>query len=94
VIEEDLGYFLAVGFFQRMFFFWTFISVGMYSGKRVNDGSNSGKKATLKAILGESLGYGPALCEHIILDVGLQPNMKVEARKDILQALAASFAKI
>lgn len=63
------------------------------SEKRVNDGSKSGKKSTLKAILGESMGYGPALCEHIILDAGLQPNMKVEARNDILQALAAAFAK-
>lgn len=62
------------------------------SEKRVNDGSKSGKKATLKAILGESLGYGPALCEHIILDAGLQPNMKVESHNDTLQALAAAFA--
>lgn len=62
------------------------------SEKRVNDGSKSGKKATLKAILGESLGYGPAICEHIILDAGLQPNMKVEACNDTLQALAVAFA--
>jgi predicted ribosome quality control (RQC) complex YloA/Tae2 family protein len=71
---------------------WETSSEQSGSGKRVNDGSKSGKKATFKAILGESLGYGPALCEHIILDAGLQPNMKVEAHKDILQALASSFA--
>ncbi|KAL6571712.1 hypothetical protein OROHE_003355 [Orobanche hederae] len=35
------------------------------------------KQATLKAVLGEALGYGPALCEHIILDGGLVPSTKV-----------------
>ncbi|PWA68069.1 zinc knuckle CCHC-type [Artemisia annua] len=35
------------------------------------------KQATLKAVLGEALGYGPALSEHIILDAGLTPNLKV-----------------
>nr|GEW13837.1 nuclear export mediator factor NEMF [Tanacetum cinerariifolium] len=35
------------------------------------------KQATLKVVLGEALGYGPALSEHIILDAGLTPNLKV-----------------
>ncbi|XP_042390963.1 nuclear export mediator factor NEMF-like isoform X1 [Zingiber officinale] len=34
-------------------------------------------KTTLKSILGEALSYGPALSEHIILDAGLLPNVKV-----------------
>lgn len=45
------------------------------SKKKVNDGGQA-KKATLKTVLGEGLGYGPALAEHIILDAGLLPNMK------------------
>ncbi|KAL7080822.1 hypothetical protein ACP275_14G002100 [Erythranthe tilingii] len=35
------------------------------------------KQATLKAVLGEALGYGPALSEHIILDANLLPSTKV-----------------
>ncbi|KAK6146252.1 hypothetical protein DH2020_020121 [Rehmannia glutinosa] len=35
------------------------------------------KQATLKVVLGEALGYGPALSEHIILDAGLIPSTKV-----------------
>ncbi|KAL3849647.1 hypothetical protein ACJIZ3_011529 [Penstemon smallii] len=35
------------------------------------------KAATLKVVLGEALGYGPALSEHIILDAGLLPSTKV-----------------
>ncbi|KAD5802906.1 hypothetical protein E3N88_14266 [Mikania micrantha] len=35
------------------------------------------KQATLKVVLGEALGYGPALSEHIVLDAGLTPNLKV-----------------
>ncbi|XP_018856628.2 nuclear export mediator factor NEMF isoform X2 [Juglans regia] len=35
------------------------------------------KQATLKTVLGEGLGYGPALAEHIILDAGLVPSTKV-----------------
>lgn len=45
------------------------------SGKNTNDG-NRGRQATLKVVLGEALGYGPALSEHIILDSGLAPSMK------------------
>nr|CAD1816868.1 unnamed protein product [Ananas comosus var. bracteatus] len=44
--------------------------------KKANDGSQS-NKATLKTILGEALSYGPALSEHIILDAGLLPNIKL-----------------
>lgn len=48
------------------------------SGKnrKANDGARS-NKTSLKAILGEALSYGPALAEHIILDAGLSPTMKV-----------------
>lgn len=48
------------------------------SGKnrKANDGARS-NKTSLKAILGEALSYGPALAEHIILDAGLLPTMKV-----------------
>lgn len=38
---------------------------------------NQPNKTTIKSILGEALSYGPALSEHIILDAGLVPNMKV-----------------
>ncbi|XP_054806726.1 uncharacterized protein LOC129309262 [Prosopis cineraria] len=42
-------------------------------------GKRKGGKSpmTLKVILGEALGYGPALSEHIILDAGLIPSTKV-----------------
>ncbi|XP_052204575.1 uncharacterized protein LOC127809650 isoform X2 [Diospyros lotus] len=46
------------------------------SNKTSTDGQRS-KQATLKVFLGEALGYGPQLSEHIILDAGLVPNMKV-----------------
>ncbi|KAK3029604.1 hypothetical protein RJ639_037921 [Escallonia herrerae] len=42
---------------------------------KTSDGSRA-KQATLKVVLGEALGYGPALSEHIILDAGLAPNVK------------------
>ncbi|KAJ6987733.1 nuclear export mediator factor Nemf [Populus alba x Populus x berolinensis] len=41
-----------------------------------NNEGNRVKQATLKTVLGEVLGYGPALSEHIILDAGLVPNTK------------------
>lgn len=46
-------------------------------------GAHKGGKsyATLKIVLGEALGYGPALSEHIILDAGLIPNAKVPKDK-------------
>ncbi|KAH1041272.1 hypothetical protein GLYMA_09G031900v4 [Glycine max] len=42
-------------------------------------GTHKGGKssATLKIVLGEALGYGPALSEHILLDAGLIPSTKV-----------------
>ncbi|KAL5981602.1 hypothetical protein ACLOJK_015665 [Asimina triloba] len=46
------------------------------SNKTANDGEQT-KKSSLKLILGEALGYGPALSEHIILDAGLTPTMKI-----------------
>ncbi|KAJ0736365.1 putative transcription factor interactor and regulator CCHC(Zn) family [Helianthus annuus] len=50
-----------------------------------------GKQATLKVVLGEALGYGPALSEHIILDAGLTPNLKgskdVKLEDSSIQAL-------
>uniref|UniRef100_A0A2N9EIU3 CCHC-type domain-containing protein n=1 Tax=Fagus sylvatica TaxID=28930 RepID=A0A2N9EIU3_FAGSY len=46
------------------------------SSKNTSDGTRA-KQATLKTVLGEGLGYGPALAEHIILDAGLIPNTKV-----------------
>lgn len=33
-------------------------------------------KETLKDILAENLGYGPALSEHIVLEAGFQKNIK------------------
>lgn len=54
---------------------------GKKGGKPVESSKKSGdakaKQATLKNVLGDGLGYGPALSEHIILDAGLVPNAKV-----------------
>jgi len=36
-----------------------------------------GKQRVLKTILGEGLGYGPQLSEHMILDAGLSPSLKI-----------------
>ncbi|CBI22840.3 unnamed protein product, partial [Vitis vinifera] len=64
--------------------------------KNTNDGARA-KQATLKTVLGEALGYGPALSEHIILDAGLIPNTKVtkDSKFDIdtIQRLAQSVTK-
>ncbi|KAJ8573970.1 hypothetical protein K7X08_010481 [Anisodus acutangulus] len=46
------------------------------STKKGKDGARA-KSPTLKVVLGEALGYGPALSEHIILDAGLVPNTKI-----------------
>ncbi|XP_027351975.1 nuclear export mediator factor NEMF isoform X2 [Abrus precatorius] len=62
-------------------------------------GTRKGGKssATLKIVLGEALGYGPALSEHIILDAGLIPNTKVPKDKTwddaTVQALVQAVAK-
>lgn len=65
--------------------------------KKGNDDSRS-NKSTLKEILGKTLSYGPALAEHIILDAGLSPAMKVgsestidEGTIDILGKAVAKF---
>lgn len=52
------------------------------SGKNTNDGTR-GRQATLKVVLGEALGYGPALSEHIILDSSLAPNMKLPKEDEL-----------
>lgn len=55
------------------------------------------KQATLKNVLGEALGYGPALAEHIILDAGLVSNTKVNKDNklddDKIQALGQAVEK-
>lgn len=62
-------------------------------------GKRKGGKSsmTLKVILGEGLGYGPALAEHIILDAGLIPSTKVpkDGKWDdaIIQALLEAVGK-
>ncbi|TVU49717.1 hypothetical protein EJB05_01045 [Eragrostis curvula] len=68
------------------------------SNSKVSNGAQS-NKATLKTILGESLAYGPALAEHIILDAGLVPSTKVgkDSERSIddntLQALRESITR-
>lgn len=66
------------------------------SNKNSNDGARA-KQPTLKTVLGEALGYGPALSEHIILDTGLVPNMKLsEVNKledNAIQVLVLAVAK-
>lgn len=62
-------------------------------------GARKGGKssATLKTVLGEALGYGPALSEHMILDAGLIPTAKVPKDKTwddaTIQALVQAVAK-
>lgn len=55
------------------------------------------KQPTLKVVLGEALGYGPALSEHIILDAGLAPNVKLvkdfKLDDSTVQALVESVEK-
>ncbi|KAK9289082.1 hypothetical protein L1049_017553 [Liquidambar formosana] len=66
------------------------------SSKNISDGARA-KQATLKTLLGEALGYGPALSEHIILDAGLVPNTKVakdnKLDDDTIQILVQAVAK-
>ncbi|KAG9457739.1 hypothetical protein H6P81_002247 [Aristolochia fimbriata] len=66
--------------------------------KKKSYASTNSKKHSLKAVLGEGLGYGPALSEHIILDAGLLPNMVIlnEACKiegDTIQVLAEAITR-
>ncbi|KAE8730968.1 hypothetical protein F3Y22_tig00002841pilonHSYRG00092 [Hibiscus syriacus] len=66
------------------------------SNKSASDNARA-KQATLKNVLGEALGYGPALAEHIILDAGLASNTKVtkdnKLDDDKIQALAQAVEK-
>ncbi|KAL6970195.1 hypothetical protein U1Q18_029898 [Sarracenia purpurea var. burkii] len=66
------------------------------SNKTSNDGTRA-KQATLKAFLGEALGYGPQLSEHIILDAGLLPSTKIGRNFKLddgtIQNLAQAVAK-
>ncbi|XP_078444958.1 zinc knuckle (CCHC-type) family protein isoform X3 [Wolffia australiana] len=64
------------------------------SNDKVNDGGKS-TKLTLKNVLGTILGYGPALSEHMILDAGLSPNLKIDQALTSLEdesVLALSLA--
>ncbi|RYR12520.1 hypothetical protein Ahy_B04g070039 isoform A [Arachis hypogaea] len=68
------------------------------TGKEKHGFRKGGKSsATLKSVLGEALGYGPALSEHIILDAGLIPNTKAPKDKTwddaTVQALVQAVAK-
>lgn len=64
--------------------------------KNTNGGARA-KQVTMKTVLGEALGYGPALSEHIILDAGLTPNTKVTKDSifdiDTIQCLSQSVTK-
>ncbi|KAG7533630.1 NFACT protein C-terminal [Arabidopsis thaliana x Arabidopsis arenosa] len=55
---------------------------GGKKGGKSND-STSAKLYTLKNILGDALGYGPQLSEHIILDAGLIPTTKLSEDKKL-----------
>lgn len=55
---------------------------GGKKGGKSNDSSGA-KQFTLKNILGDILGYGPQLSEHIILDAGLLPSSKVSEDKKL-----------
>lgn len=63
--------------------------------KSASDSTRS-KQAMLKNVLGEALGYGPALSEHIILDAGLVSSTKVSKDNklddDKIQVLAQAVA--
>ncbi|CAN1281768.1 Ribosome quality control complex subunit NEMF [Linum perenne] len=64
--------------------------------KNSSEGSRA-KQATLKTVLGEALGYGPQLSEHMILDTGLAPNTKVSASdkldEDAIQVLVEAVKR-
>lgn len=76
---------------------------GTHKGGKPSDSSRSAfdgtraKQATLKIVLGEALGYGPQLSEHMILESGLAPNMKVSKDNMLddgtLQVLAQAIKK-
>lgn len=74
---------------------------GRKGGKPAEPSKNTGdakaKQATLKIVLGDALGYGPALSEHIILDAGLIPNTKVSKENklddNMIKLLVEAVAK-
>ncbi|XWS53474.1 hypothetical protein CRYUN_Cryun10bG0004300 [Craigia yunnanensis] len=76
---------------------------GTHKGEKPSESNKSAsvstraKQATLKNVLGEALGYGPALSEHIILDAGLVPNTKLtkdnKLDDDKIQVLAQAVTK-
>ncbi|KAJ4871179.1 zinc knuckle (CCHC-type) family protein [Raphanus sativus] len=53
------------------------------NGGKKGGKSNEAKQFTLKNILGDALGYGPQLSEHIILDAGLVPTTKLSLDKKL-----------
>ncbi|KAG5404928.1 hypothetical protein IGI04_011047 [Brassica rapa subsp. trilocularis] len=53
------------------------------NGGKKGGKSNEAKQFTLKNILGDALGYGPQLSEHIILDAGLVPSTKLSEEKKL-----------
>lgn len=53
------------------------------NGGKKGGKSNESKQFTLKNILGDALGYGPQLSEHIILDAGLVPSTKLSQDKKL-----------
>lgn len=63
---------------------------------KAKTGANS-RKLTFKFTLGEALGYGPGILEHIILDAGLAPNVKFTKHfkldENSLQALLKAIEK-
>lgn len=61
--------------------------------KSTKDGLRGTKQATLKSVLGEALGYGPALSEHILLDTGLVANTKVTKEYKLDDATVTTLAQ-
>ncbi|XP_074347240.1 uncharacterized protein LOC141686080 [Apium graveolens] len=65
------------------------------SGKAKSGASS--RQLTFKFALGEALGYGPGILEHIILDAGLAPNVKFTKHfkldENSLQALLKAIEK-
>lgn len=62
------------------------------SAKKTSESSRI-KQATLKSVLGEALGYGPALSEHMILDAGLVPHMKLPKDSKLDDAMIQILAQ-